>query len=164
MRRTTFTSGPASDPASSSGLTSETNATRFPSGDQAMSPTPPSTPVTRRASPKSSGMTQSCFRPRSSGLMKAIWLPSGENLGAVSDAPCVRARCSPSGIDASMSCDRSFIDFRSIAALEYASQAPSGEIDGSPTLTSSYTCSGSIGFTADSYSTAADGQPAISSL
>ena len=57
--------------------------------------------------------------------------------------------------------DRSFIDFRSITDLEYASQAPSGEIDGSPTLTSSYTCSGSIGFTSDSYRTATHGPPVI---
>ena len=139
MRRTTVTRGSDDSSASEgrSGSTSDAKAILEPSGDQANSLTLASALVSCHASPPDAGISQTCFRPRSSARWNAMDAPSGEKDGEPSLSPCVNALGSPPGSSATMIRDRSAFRSRSYSDRENATRLPSGESDGPDTETSS---------------------------
>ena len=139
MRRTTVTRGSEDSSASGSrsGSTSDTNAILEPSGDHVISVTPPAAVVSCRASPPDAGISQACFRPRSSGRRNAMDAPSGEKLGEPSLTPCVNTLGSPPGSSATMIRDRCAFRSRSYSDRAKATRLPSGASEGPDTETSS---------------------------
>ena len=116
---------------------SDTKAILEPSGDQVISATPPAADVSWIASPPDAGISQTCFRPRSSGRWNAMDAPSGEKLGEPSFTPWVKACGSPPGSSATMMRDRCAFRSRSYSDLANATRLPSGASDGPDTETSS---------------------------
>ena len=139
MRRTTVTRGSDDSSASGSrsGSTSDANAILEPSGDHVISATPPADDVSCRASPPDAGISQSCFRLRSSGRRNAMAAPSGEKLGEPSLTPCVNTLGSPPGSSATMIRERCAFRSRSYSDRANATRLPSGASDGPETETSS---------------------------
>ncbi len=91
-----------------SGHTHEMNATRRESGNHLMPATPVGIRVTRRASPPSGAISQSCGSSSLSRFAtKAMRVPSGDQRGSPSFSPAsVRGRGSPPKVERSHSFER----------------------------------------------------------